>query len=113
MFCSKAVLNESLRMHPPTPIHSRYSEADRTFKWTDHAGEAHSAFVPAHTSFLVSFLSMAWNPETFPDPHRFDPERFTNDKENAARHPYAFVPFGGGPRRCIGEKLALLEVIKT
>lgn len=102
-----------MRAHPPAPSNSRCNDADRTFTWTDQAGAAHSAFVPAHTSFLVNFLSMSWNPETFPNPHQFDPERFTNEKQNAARHPYAFVPFGGGPRRCIGEKLALLEVIKT
>ncbi len=106
----KAVLNESLRLHPPVPSNARKSTVARTFHWTDHAGIAHDAHIPAGTALMVNFLSMAWNPDTFPNPQKFDPDRFMDENVNAARHPYAFVPFGGGPRRCIGEKLALLEV---
>ncbi|EDV24429.1 uncharacterized protein TRIADDRAFT_56211 [Trichoplax adhaerens] len=49
------------------------------------------------------------NPELWPDADKFIPERFSSEKK-ARRHPYSYIPFGGGPRICIGMKLALLEV---
>ena len=46
------------------------------------------------------------HPEFWPDPERFDPERFLGAQE---RPRYAYFPFGGGPRSCVGEHFALLE----
>ena len=45
----------------------------------------------------------------WPDPERFDPERFTKAAK-AARHPMAFIPFSGGPRMCLGLRFALVEI---
>ena len=63
---------------------------------------------------MFNFIGMYHNPRYFPQPAKFRPERFlAGDLENEARHPYAFLPFGLGPRNCMGQKLALLAGLTT
>nr|XP_033323903.1 cytochrome P450 9e2-like [Megalopta genalis] len=57
--------------------------------------------------FPVSALH--YNPDYFPDPEKFDPERFSEENK-AAIVPYTYLPFGIGPRMCIGNRFALMEV---
>lgn len=57
----------------------------------------------------VNVIGMHYHPKYFAEPEKYKPERFlAGDRENESRPKYAFLPFGLGPRNCIGYKLALL-----
>ena len=94
------VIQESMRLYPPAWALSRRALAD------DQFGEF---TVPAGSTVLLSPYLLHRDPVNWPDPDRFDPERFQPEKAKE-RHPYAYVPFGGGPRLCIGNQFALMEM---
>lgn len=62
--------------------------------------------LPAGVAVGCSIYLVHYDPDTWPDPERFDPMRFIDHKPT----PYTFFPFGGGLRRCIGEAFALYEM---
>jgi cytochrome P450 len=98
---TRLVLEESLRLYPPTWVTARTPEAKE---------EMGSHVLPAHTVLLLSPYVLQRHPAFWEHPERFDPERFTPTRA-AGRHRFAYFPFGGGPRRCIGQNLALLEML--
>mgnify|MGYP002139552787 CR=1 FL=1 len=55
---------------------------------------------------MVSLCQLHENPEVFPQPERFDPQRFIDARPNT----FAWVPFGGGTRRCVGAAFANMEM---
>lgn len=94
------VVQEGLRLYPPAWATSRMALAD------DQIGEYR---IPKGHSVLLSPYLLHHDPVNWPDPDRFDPNRFAPgaDKDRPA---YAYLPFGGGPRLCIGNQFALLEM---
>jgi cytochrome P450 len=98
---TEMVLSESMRLYPPAWAMGRQSTAPI---------ELGPYRFPAGTYFFFSQYIMQRTPEYFPDPLRFDPERFTPEQK-AVRPKFAYFPFGGGNRQCIGESFAWMEAI--
>jgi cytochrome P450 len=95
----ETVLAESMRLYPPAWAMGRYARADFQL------GEF---FLPAKTTVLMSQYITHRDPRFFPDPLRFDPERFTSEAK-ARRTKLTYFPFGAGVRQCIGESFACME----
>jgi cytochrome P450 len=95
------VLKEAMRLYPAAPVVSRRSVA---------ATEIGGHLIPAGADVLVSPWVTHRHPAYWPQPQRFDPERFAPEAE-AARPRYAWFPFGGGPRACIGQHFSMLEAV--
>ncbi|MEU6056365.1 cytochrome P450 [Streptomyces xanthochromogenes] len=93
------VLKESMRLFPPGPYGAR--ETTEAITLGDYE-------IPAGATVFYPFWAVHMNPEYWPDPERFRPERFTPD-EVAKRPRLAHIPFGFGPRSCEGAQLATIE----
>jgi len=98
---TRRVLSESLRLYPPAWVVGRRL-------LTDYMAGGYA--LPARSIVLPSQAVTHRDPRFWPDPDRFDPDRWTPEAE-AARPKFAFFPFGGGPRVCIGEQFAWMEGI--
>lgn len=93
------VLSEAMRLYPPAWIIARRTLSDY------QAGEY---TIPANSLLMMSQYVVHHDARWYPDPLRFDPERWTAEAR-ASRPRYAYFPFGGGPRLCIGEPFAWME----
>jgi cytochrome P450 len=96
---TRMVIEETLRLYPPAHTIARTALGE------DRIGGVR---VPAGAFISISMYVTHRNPNLWPQPERFDPERFA-PAEVARRHRYAYLPFGGGPRICIGSSFALAE----
>jgi cytochrome P450 len=97
---TEMAFKESLRLIPPVPSLPR--RALREFEFGGYR-------IPAGTGIGISPSAVHMDPEHWPDPKKFDPLRFTPEAV-AARHKYAWVPFGGGAHMCLGLHFAYMQV---
>ncbi len=94
------VVKESMRMYPPAWVTDRLSVAD---------DEILGYKIPKDTVALTFIYGAHHNPKVWDQPEEFRPERFT--KENMKdKHKFSYFPFGGGPRLCIGNNFAMMEM---
>jgi len=93
------VIKECQRLYPSVPVIGRQTTEDV---------EINDKLMPKDTTLMIFVFAMGYNPKYFPDPYKFDPERFNSDREKT--NPFEYVPFSAGPRNCIGQKFALLEM---
>jgi cytochrome P450 len=96
---TEQVFAESMRLYPPAWAMGRMSTREI------HLGPYN---IPAGAHIFFSQYIMSRTPEYFPDPLRFDPDRFSPEAK-AARPKFTYFPFGGGSRQCIGESFAWME----
>ena len=96
---TEQVFAEAMRLYPPAWAMGRMSTRAITLG---------PYRIPAGAHVFMSQYIMGRTEEFFPDPLRFDPDRFT-PQAKAARPKYTYFPFGGGPRQCIGESFAWME----
>lgn len=93
------VFKEAMRLYPPVPVYARRLLVD---------AEIRGVPMPKGTLVMVTPYPLHRLASVFPEPERFDPDRFLPERE-AARPKSAYLPFGAGPRVCIGMHFALLE----
>ncbi|CAL9767428.1 unnamed protein product [Musa acuminata subsp. burmannicoides] len=99
------ILNETLRLYPPAVATIRRAKAEV---------ELGGYHIPRGTELLIPIMAVHHDARLWgPDVTQFNPARFADGASRAARHPTAFIPFGLGPRMCIGQNLALLEAKLT
>ncbi|KAM8771556.1 cytochrome P450 3A40-like [Acanthopagrus schlegelii] len=103
------VINESLRLYPILPRLERVAKA---------TVEINGLVVPKGMVVMVPTWPLHRNPDLWPDPEAFKPERFSKENKETF-DPYTYMPFGAGPRNCIGmrfalvmKKLALVEILQ-
>jgi len=94
------VISETLRLYPPGLIAIRQCTEDCMLK---------DLKVPKGMSVTIPMYCIHRDPRIWPNPEKFDPERFTPEAKQS-RDPYAYMPFGHGPRNCIGMRFAQMEM---
>jgi cytochrome P450 len=112
----KATVKESMRLTPTIGAHVR------TLQDPLEVPELLATALPTGSTVLINYYAITRNPELYPDPDAFLPERFLKSRPGCpygVKDPYAAIPFGHGPRKCTGKafaelniKLGLLELLQ-
>ncbi|SCY49177.1 cytochrome P450 [Rhizobium sp. NFACC06-2] len=98
---TRQVFSEAMRLYPPAPVVTRTALQD--FRLGEHD-------ISAGTVLYVPIYAVHRHTTLWEEPDRFDPSRFEPEKVTA-RHRYAYMPFGAGPRVCIGNAFAMMEAV--
>ena len=96
---TEQVIKESMRLYPPAYVLARRASED---------AEIGGYVVPKGSEVIAWTYMTHRDPRWFPDPLAFDPDRFLPERE-AQQKPFSFLPFGAGPRACIGKAFAMIE----
>lgn len=99
-------LTEILRKYPPAPLLDRKCVKKYTIE-PINSDEVPVELNPGDQIWIANG-ALLHDPKYFPNPDKFDPERF-NDKNKHLINPYTFLPFGVGPRSCLGSRFALMQ----
>ena len=94
------VIMEAQRLYPATVQVNRECREDY---------DLNGIHIPAGTEIVIPLYALHHDPDAWQDPEKFDPERFRGPAKDT-RHAFQFLPFGAGPRNCIGMRFALLEI---
>ncbi|XP_057606339.1 cytochrome P450 3A12-like isoform X1 [Hippopotamus amphibius kiboko] len=94
------VLNEALRLFPITARLERVCKRDV---------KIHRVFIPKGTVMMVPVFTIHRDPELWPEPEEFCPERFSKKNKDSI-NPYTYLPFGTGPRNCLGMRFAIMNM---
>lgn len=94
-------IKESLRLFPSVPYIGRKAAQDI------HTSTGYT--IPAGTMIHLYIYHIHRNQEFYPNPEKFSPDRFLPENTKT-RHPYAYLPFSAGPRNCIGQRYAIMEL---
>lgn len=95
------VLSETLRKYPTLPFIDRKTTKNYKIEET-------GLVIEKGTPIIIPMLGLHYDPKYFPNPHEFDPERFSSERKSSI-NPYAYMPFGIGGRNCIGMRQGLLQ----
>nr|UUB32686.1 cytochrome P450 CYP6BW23 [Dendroctonus valens] len=96
------VVNETLRKFPPVPIIPRI--CTQTYQLPNS-----NVVIEKGTSVEIPVWGIHMDPDYYPDPDVFDPERFTEENKTKRKEELTFLPFGAGPRLCIGLRFGMLQ----
>lgn len=99
---ARAVVDEAMRLHPPAWLITRRTSADL---------ELAGSHVPSGSLVILSPWIVHRHPSAWADPDQFDPDRFLDPAVQAGPVRTAFLPFGAGPRMCIGRDFAYAEAV--
>uniref|UniRef100_A0A182PJG8 Cytochrome P450 n=1 Tax=Anopheles epiroticus TaxID=199890 RepID=A0A182PJG8_9DIPT len=105
------VMLETLRMHPPAATMHKVCTKKYIMRkgFRDEAGNDMGVYVREGTPILIPVLAIHMDPKYYPEPHIFNPERF-NPERKVTHNGAIFLPFGDGPRMCLGMRFAQAQV---